>query len=61
MKKLIIAVAAVAILSGPVYAKDTMHNQMVQMMKMLKQQRLITIELERYLKRIMDNTGYKNG
>lgn len=61
MKKLIIAVAAIAVLSGPVYAKDTMHNQMVKMMKMIKEQRLITIELERYLKRMMDNTGYKNG
>ena len=61
MKKLVIAVAAIAMLSGPVYAKDTMHNQMVKMMKMIKEQRTITIELERYLKRMMDNTGFKNG
>ena len=61
MKKLIIAVAAIAVLSGPVYAKESMHNQMVKMMKMIKEQRTITIELERYLKRMMDNTGFKNG
>jgi hypothetical protein len=61
MKKLIIAVAAIAVLSGPVYAKDSMHTQMVKMMKMIKEQRTITIELERYLKRMMDNTGFKNG
>jgi hypothetical protein len=61
MKKLIIAVAAIAVLSGPVYAKDSMHNQMVKMMMMIKEQRKITIELERYLKRMMDNTGYQNG
>ncbi len=61
MKKLIIAVAAIAVLSGPVYAKDSMHNQMVKMMKMIKEQRTITIQLERYLKRMMDNTGYQNG
>jgi hypothetical protein len=61
MKKLIIAVAAIAMLSGPVYAKDSMHNQMVKMMKMIKEQRTITIQLERYLKRMMDNSGYQNG
>lgn len=61
MKKLMIAVAAIAVLSGPVYAKDTMHTQMVKMMKMLKEQRTITIQLEKYLKRMMDNSGYQNG
>jgi radical SAM superfamily enzyme with C-terminal helix-hairpin-helix motif len=61
MKKLIITVAAIAVLSGPVYAKESMHNQMVHMMKMIKQQMLITKELENYLKRMMDNTGFKNG
>ena len=61
MKKLIIAVAAIAVLSGPVYPKDSMHNQMVHMMKMIKEQMLITKKLEQYLKLMMDNTGFKNG
>ena len=61
MKKFVVAVAAIAMLSGPVYAKESMHIQMVKMMKMIKEQRTITIELERYLKRMMDNTGFKNG
>lgn len=61
MKKLIIAAAAIAILSGPVYAKDSMHTQMVKMMKMIKEQMLITKQLEKYLKLMSDNTGFKNG
>jgi hypothetical protein len=61
MKKLIIAVAAIAVLSGPVYAKDTMHNQMVKMMKMIKEQMIITKQLEKYLKLMSDNSGFKNG
>ncbi len=61
MKKLVIAVATIAVLSGPVYAKDSMHNQMVHMMKMIKEQMLITKQLEKYLKLMMDNTGFKNG
>jgi glutamine amidotransferase-like uncharacterized protein len=55
MKKLIIAVAAIAILSGPVYAKDSMHNQMVKMMQMMKQMKARNIQLERILQNMMDN------
>ena len=58
MKKLIVAIAAIALLSGPVYAKDSMHTQMV---KMIKEQMLITKQLEKYLKLMSDNTGFKNG
>jgi hypothetical protein len=61
MKKLIIAVAAIAVLSGPVYAKDTMHNQMVKMMKVIKEQMIITKQLEKYLKLMSDNSGFENG
>ena len=55
MKKLIIAVAAIAILSGPVYAKDSMHNQMVKMMQMMKEMKARNIQLERILQNMMDN------
>jgi hypothetical protein len=55
MKKLIIAVAAIAILSGPVYAKDSMHNQMVKMMMMMKEMKARNIQLERILQNMMDN------
>ena len=61
MKKLIVAIAAIALLSGPVYAKDSMHTQMVKMMKMIKEQMLLTKQLEKYLKLMSDNTGFKNG
>ena len=55
MKKLIIAVAAIAILSGPVYAKDSMHNQLVKMMQMMKEMKARNIQLERILQNMMDN------
>jgi predicted house-cleaning NTP pyrophosphatase (Maf/HAM1 superfamily) len=55
MKKLIIAVAAIAILSGPVYAKPSMHNQMVKMMQMMKEMKARNIQLERILQNMMDN------
>ncbi len=55
MKKFIIAVAAIAILSGPVYAKDSMHNQMVKMMQMMKEMKARNIQLERILQNMMDN------
>jgi hypothetical protein len=55
MKKLIIAVAAIAILSGPVYAKDSMHKQMVKMMMMMKEMKARNIQLERILQNMMDN------
>ena len=55
MKKLIIAAAAIAILSGPVYAKDSMHNQMVKMMQMMKEMKARNIALERILQNMMDN------
>jgi hypothetical protein len=55
MKKLIIAVAAIAVLSGPVYAKDSMHNQMVKMMQMMKEMKARNIQLERILQNMMDN------
>jgi hypothetical protein len=55
MKKLIIAVAAIAVLSGPVYAKDSMHNQMVKMMQMMKEMKARNVALERLLQNMMDN------
>ena len=56
MRKLVIAVAAIAILSGPVYAKtDSMHNKMVMMMKMMKEMKARNIQLERILQNMMDN------
>ena len=55
MKKLVIAVAAVAMLSGPVYAKDSMHNQMVKMMQMMKEMKARNIQLERILQNMMGN------
>jgi hypothetical protein len=56
MKKLVLAVAAIAILSGPVYAKtDPMHNKMVQMMQMIKVMKARNLQLERILQNMMDN------
>ncbi len=56
MKKLVIAVAAIAILSGPVYAKtDGMQKKMAMMMKMMKEMKARNIQLERILQNMMDN------
>ena len=55
MKKLIIAVAAVAMLSGPVYAKDSMKMQMAKMMMMMKEMKARNVQLERILQNMMDN------
>lgn len=61
MKKLIIAFAAVAILSTPVAAKtNTMHVKMVKMMETIKDMKAQITKMERQLQELI-RESYHNG
>jgi|GEM_PF-6502987 len=56
MKKIIIAVAAIAILSAPAMAKPSNNMKMMhEMMMMIKKQKAMNAQFDRILQNMMDN------